>query len=165
MERTAPPAVRLRQLSRPVLARTQASEAAQTFAAPRHTVTRAVAAGPHKATITRLVPIRLPAVHPTTGARAESHIGADRDVLVVEDVARILRCTVDTARRIPRDQLPAYPGPGRRTLYLREDALAYVRSLGRPVAKAELLLTGATAEVLGSASDRVRRERHRRRTS
>ena len=43
------------------------------------------------------------------------------------------------------------------------DVLAYVRSLGRPDANPELLLN--VAEVLGSASDRVRRERHRRRTS
>jgi hypothetical protein len=30
---------------------------------------------------------------------------------MVEDVARILRCTVDTARRIPRDQVLSIPGP------------------------------------------------------
>ena len=42
----------------------------------------------------------------------------------VEDVARILRCTADTARRIPRDQLRSISGPGRRQLYLREDVIA-----------------------------------------
>jgi hypothetical protein len=88
----------------------------------------------------------------------------DPDILVVEDVARILRCTVDTARRIPRDQLPAYPGPGRHRLYLREDVRAYVRSLGKPALNAELLLAGATAQVLGLPPDRGR-ERQRRRTS
>ena len=159
MEQTAPPAVRLRRLPRPVLR----ASAAQTFAVPRRTVAPRLATNPHRATITRLVPIRLAPIPTTVAARRDSHIGADRDVLVVEDVAHILRCTVDTARRIPRDQLPAYPGPGRRTLYLRDDVLAYVRSLGRPDANPELLLN--VAEVLGSASDRVRRERHRRRTS
>jgi hypothetical protein len=75
-------------------------------------------------------------------------MGADPDILVVEDVARILRCTVDTARRILRDQLRSTCGPGRRRLYLREDVLAYVRSLGRSAPNVELLLTRARAEVL-----------------
>jgi hypothetical protein len=96
---------------------------------------------------------------------ASDHIAADPDVLVVDDVARILRCTVDTARRIPRDQLRSICGPGRRRLYLREDLLAYVRSLGRSAPNAELLLTRARAEVLGSSADRVRERSQRRRTS
>jgi hypothetical protein len=102
--------------------------------------------------------IRLPGSQPV-------QIAADPDILVVEDVARILRCTVDTARRIPRDQLRSIPGPGRRQLYLREDVLAYVRSRGRYSPNAELLLAGARAEVLGSSVDRVRERSQRRRTS
>ncbi len=31
-------------------------------------------------------------------------------------------------RRVPRDQLPVYRGPGRSNLYLREDLRRYVRS-------------------------------------
>jgi hypothetical protein len=96
---------------------------------------------------------------------ALAHIGADPDILVIEDVARILRCTVDTARRIPREQLRSIPGPGRRQLYLREDVIAYVRLRGRPPHNAELLLTQARAAVLELASDRVRERSQRRRTS
>lgn len=57
---------------------------------------------------------------------------ADNDVLVLEDVARILRCDVDTVRRIPRTLLKARKGPGRFRLYLRSDVLAYIEAL--PVA-------------------------------
>jgi hypothetical protein len=56
---------------------------------------------------------------------------ADRDVFYVENVARMLGCSTDQARRIPRNQLPAYSGPGKRLMYLREDVLEYIRS--RPV--------------------------------
>jgi hypothetical protein len=91
-------------------------------------------------------------------------IQIDPDILVLEEAAAILRCTPDKLRRVPRDELPSYPGPGRRRLYLREDVLAYVRSLGRATPNAELLLNGAVAHVLGSRADRGR-ERQRRRTS
>lgn len=57
---------------------------------------------------------------------------ADPDVLVLEDVARILRCDIDTVRRIPRIVLKARKGPGRQRLYLRSDVLAYIAGL--PVA-------------------------------
>ena len=80
--------------------------------------------------------------------RVRAHTGTDPDILVVEDVARILRCTVDTARRIPRDQLRSISGPGRRQLYLREDVIHYVRSRARPSANAELLLAQASSTVL-----------------
>ncbi len=53
---------------------------------------------------------------------------ADADILVTEDVARMLHCAVDTVRRIPRDELPVYRGPGRYNLYLREDLIRYVRT-------------------------------------
>ena len=51
----------------------------------------------------------------------------DPDRLVVEQVAWLLCCSVDQARRIPRDELPAYQGPGKRLLYLREDVLRYMK--------------------------------------
>jgi hypothetical protein len=147
----------------------------QTFASPSVGVNKSCS-------VPRVVPLNRPR-GPTTADRlgnikplsdiasatsigsAPTHIGADPDILVVEDIARILRCTVDTARRIPRDQLRSICGPGRRRLYLREDVLAYVRSLGRSAPNAELLLTRARAEVLGSSADRVRGRSQRRRTS
>lgn len=51
----------------------------------------------------------------------------DRDVLSLNEVAIILRCTRDTVRRIPRDELYVYRGPGRARLYLREDLKRYLR--------------------------------------
>ncbi len=45
---------------------------------------------------------------------------SDADFLTVEDVACLLRCSPDTVRRIPRDQLPVYR-PAKRNIYLRED--------------------------------------------
>ena len=53
---------------------------------------------------------------------------ADKDVLYVQNVAQMLGCSVDQARRIPRNELPAYRGPGRWLLYLREDVIRYVRA-------------------------------------
>jgi hypothetical protein len=51
----------------------------------------------------------------------------DPDVLVVDQVAHVMRCSVDTVRRIPRSDLP-YHRPGKHNLYFREDVLRYVRS-------------------------------------
>jgi excisionase family DNA binding protein len=76
------------------------------------------------------------------------HINVDRDFLVVEDVARLLRCSVDTARRIPRSDLPAYRAAGRHLLYLRSDVEDYVRRCGRPSQNADLLVREIAGEVL-----------------
>lgn len=51
----------------------------------------------------------------------------DRDVLVVEQVAQVMRCSLDTVRRIPREELP-YSRTGKHNLYFREDVLRYLRS-------------------------------------
>ena len=51
----------------------------------------------------------------------------DPDLLSVQEVAAALRCSEDTARRIPRAALPAYR-VGKANLYFREDVLAFVRS-------------------------------------
>ena len=51
----------------------------------------------------------------------------DPDLLSVQEVASALRCSEDTARRIPRAALPAYR-VGKANLYFREDVLAFVRS-------------------------------------
>lgn len=52
---------------------------------------------------------------------------ADPDLLSVREVADALRCSEDTAWRIPCAALPAYR-VGKANLYFREDVLAYVRS-------------------------------------
>ncbi len=65
---------------------------------------------------------------------------SDPDILTVEEAARILRCTVDTLRRIPRDQLPVYRGPGRKNLYLREDLMQFLRARQIPPGVSEELL-------------------------
>ena len=65
-----------------------------------------------------------------------SKMGADSEVLSIFDVERILRCSVDTVRRIPRTELPARDGPGKHLLYLRSDVLRYVAA--RPVAGASV---------------------------
>lgn len=51
----------------------------------------------------------------------------DDDVLTIEEVSILLRCAVDTVRRIPREELPIYR-VGRENLYLREEIIRYVRS-------------------------------------
>jgi hypothetical protein len=98
--------------------------------------------------------------------RKIAHINADPEVLVIEDVARMLRCAIDTAKRIPRNELPSCRSPGRRVLYLRSDVLNYLRSRRASAigANADLLMRDITAEALESRVDRVR-ERSRRRTS
>jgi hypothetical protein len=85
----------------------------------------------------------------------------DADVLTVEEVSRILRCSPDTVRRIPRNKLPVYR-PAKRNIYLREDLIRYVRSCRIvPEIDAEDLVD-RIGDVLGSGSDGVR-ERSRRR--
>ena len=64
-----------------------------------------------------------PALAPTK----QCHSLLDWDILDINDVASLLRCSVDTVRRIPREELPACEGPGRPKLYLREDILTYLR--------------------------------------
>ena len=57
----------------------------------------------------------------------------DDDVLTVEDVSILLRCAVDTVRRIPLEALPVYRA-GKCNLYLREEVVRYLRTrrLQRP---------------------------------
>ena len=50
-----------------------------------------------------------------------------QELLIVQEVATLLRCSVDHVRRIPRNELPAAK-VGRRVLYHRDDVLSYVRS-------------------------------------
>ena len=55
--------------------------------------------------------------------------GPDADILTVEGVAKLLHCTVDTVRRIPKSALPARSGPGKHVLYLRSEVLQYFQLL------------------------------------
>lgn len=92
-----------------------------------------------------------------------THLGADEDILVVEEVAYKLRCTVDFARRIPRSLLPAYR-VGRRLLYLRDDVITYLRVSRRLCGDADRRLDEIVAEVLGSSPDSGRERSSHRRT-
>ena len=51
----------------------------------------------------------------------------DKDVLDIRDAAKILRCSVDKVRRIPKEDLAVFDGPGRANLYLREHLIEYVQ--------------------------------------
>ncbi|MBF0382081.1 MAG: helix-turn-helix domain-containing protein [Magnetococcales bacterium] len=52
----------------------------------------------------------------------------DYDFLTVDEVAQLFDCAVRSVKNIPHDQLPSYPGPGRRKIYLREDLKIYLRN-------------------------------------
>jgi hypothetical protein len=78
-------------------------------------------------------PVPLPVVNEVVVSEPRSGVSqhppmVDRDILSLEETSRILRCTVDTLRRIHRDELPVFRGPGRGNLYLREDVIEFVRS-------------------------------------
>jgi hypothetical protein len=51
----------------------------------------------------------------------------DKDILDIRDAAKILRCSVDKVRRIPKEDLAVFDGPGRANLYLREHLIEYVQ--------------------------------------
>ena len=69
--------------------------------------------------------LSLAQVSPTT----PQHQLIDRDILDIQDVASLLRCSVDTVRRIPKNELPAIKVKGRKKIYLREDLMEYIRAL------------------------------------
>lgn len=51
------------------------------------------------------------------------------DILGIVEVAAMLRCSIDTVRRIPDVALPSRVGPGKCVLYLKEDVLRFVKGL------------------------------------
>ncbi len=53
----------------------------------------------------------------------------DKDILDIKDVAVMLKSTIDTVRRIPKEDLAVFDGPGRANLYLREFVIEYVKQL------------------------------------
>jgi hypothetical protein len=63
----------------------------------------------------------------TTVQPDKVHRPIDRDFLDINDVASILKCVVDTVRRIPKEDLAVYKGPGRSNLYLRESLVEYIK--------------------------------------
>jgi len=50
-----------------------------------------------------------------------------KPILSIENVSCLLHCSIDTVRRIPRSELPAYR-VGKSNLYLKEDVIKFVRS-------------------------------------
>ncbi len=89
----------------------------------------------------------------------------DVDILVIEDVARLLHCSVDTLRRVPKEELPVYRGPGRKHLYLREDIIRFVRCRRITGPDINNLLREIESAVLHSEPDSVRGRSSARRTS
>jgi len=69
--------------------------------------------------------------HPWQGALTSALTVAQSGILSVEDVAAVLRCSVDTVRRIPMDELASYDGPGRGVLYQMEDVQHYLHGRKR----------------------------------
>jgi hypothetical protein len=66
-------------------------------------------------------------------------------ILMLEDVAWLLGASIDTIRRIPRNELRAAPpGPGRKVVYLLDDVIDYVRLKARPNPHADVLLAAMT---------------------
>lgn len=51
----------------------------------------------------------------------------DQDVLSLPEVSAMLRCSEDTLRRVPWDELPVYR-VGKSNLYLREEVIAFLRA-------------------------------------
>lgn len=54
-------------------------------------------------------------------------ISTDSDLLSLEDLSRILLCSIDTIRRIPAEDLPVYR-IGKSNLHFRDEVLRFVRS-------------------------------------
>ncbi len=70
------------------------------------------------------------------------------EILNADEAAEILRCKVDTLRRISKDELPVYNGPGRCNLYLMEDIKYFLRSR-RILPKASKVSKQLLREVVG----------------
>lgn len=51
------------------------------------------------------------------------------DILGIDNVATILKCSIAKVRRISRHELPARRGPGKCLLYLRKDVFKYFERL------------------------------------
>ncbi len=64
---------------------------------------------------------------PMLSAMTSALMVAQSGILSVEDVAAVLRCSVDTVRRIPVEELSSYDGPGRGILYHMEEVQTYLR--------------------------------------
>jgi hypothetical protein len=86
----------------------------------------------------------------------------DSEVLTVEGLANLLHCCVAAARTISEDELPRRKGPGRRVLYLKKEAVRYLRLSQRVRPRADVLLAEIETEVLGAPVDSGRGVRRRR---
>ena len=87
------------------------------------------------------------------------------DILVIEDVACLLHCSIDTLRRVPKEELPVYRGPGRKHLYLRQDIIQFVRCRRITGPDINNLLREIETAVVHSELDSVRGRSSARRTS
>ena len=58
-------------------------------------------------------------------------ISASSGILSLDDAAAVLRCSIDSLRRVPISELPTYEGPGRGVLYMLDDIQQYLRTRKR----------------------------------
>ena len=77
----------------------------------------------------RMLSIHLHNLMRTTQVQPPPTILNEPDILEIEDVAKILRCSVDKVRRIPKTELVARTGPGKKLLYHRADIRNYFKNL------------------------------------
>lgn len=72
------------------------------------------------------------------------------DVLTIEEVSQLLRCSVDTVRRIPLEELPVYR-VGRHNLYLKEEVIRFLRTRRVERPGVDLILD----QVMQTVEDRI----------
>lgn len=77
-----------------------------------------------------------------------AHRPRDLDILSLDELSHILRCSADTLRRVPVSQLPVYR-VGKANLYLRDDVVRFVRSRRVVRPNAELLIDEVVQDVEG----------------
>lgn len=75
------------------------------------------------------------------------------DILMIEGVARLLGCSVQSVRNISATDLPRYDGPGRSLLFFKEDVLRYVRANPKTNPAVDELVRDIENDLLDSPSD------------
>lgn len=75
------------------------------------------------------------------------------EVLSVEQLASLFHCSVKSIRQIPNDELPRYVGPGRKHLFLKDDAIHYLRRGKKLNLAADELMRDIESEVLDFSAD------------
>ena len=77
-------------------------------------------------------------------------------ILDIEGTARVLRCSIDRVRRIPRWDLPRSSGPGKHCLFLLDDVLEYVRRRTKTDPISDELNSEEDSKVADFLADKVR---------